>query len=288
MKMMTLITALLLSSAVLAEESKIVPVFLEAAEIYVSGQKDQLVVRPELNQIMNILEKKGVTPDMLAPVLDKAHALNGIELIGADKFDGWKTQKAVAGDDVPAVALQATGIDVVLRSEIFFKDDIYGYFFMTDGVIPTGKVTSIYKGIDSGESFFFNEVDRAIFPLIGIPAKKPDSHLIVDYGIIESDGDDIKKMQKLSSVIIDIAIAVYAAYDPQHAEMVIKLRQEIKTLADLLLTLNSDDRLATGSFGLKNAEIAEMLKTESYVEFQKNHKKEKAFEYNVKFRLLRN
>jgi hypothetical protein len=161
---------------------------------------------------------------------------------------------------------------------------------VTDGVIPTGKVTSIYKGLDEGETFFFNEVDRAIYPLLGVPAKSPDNHLIIDYGIIESDGDDIKDLQKLSSIIIDIAITVYSQIDPENAQILVNLRKEVKALADLLLSMNDDDRIANGSFGYTNAELTEILRDRTYVEFKKTHKKESQFddwEYHLRFRLIR-
>lgn len=287
---MTAIVALLLCPLLKAETSKIIPVFMEAAEMYVEDSSvDQLVIRPDLKKIIDLLESKNIPKEYLRPYLAKNREKAQWLLPADDKYDGWKTDGSFKGN-VPEVALHAFRMDVVEESDDFFKDDIYVYYFITDGVIPTGKVTSIYKGIKAGQSFFFNEIDRAIYPLVGIPAKSPENHLIVDYGIIESDGDDIKDLQKLSSIIIDIAIAVYSSYDPQNAEILIKLRKEIKALADLLLSMNNDDRLVTGTFGFKANEIADVLGNSSYIEFKKTHKHDSTFdswEYDLRFRMIR-
>jgi hypothetical protein len=282
--------AIFLSFSALAETSKLIPAFMDAVDIYLSpelGLKNSMVLNAKTRAILSVLENKKIDPAVLLE-FTQGKSRTGWKLPEDDQFDRWQ-KAAPAKGDVPEVALQAFKLDVVKTSD-WFKDDVYAYFFITDGVIPTGKVTTIYKGVATGQSFFFNEVDRAIFPLMGIPAKKPNNHLIVDYGIIESDGDDIKKMQQLSDAIIDIAIAVYAAYDPEHGDVVIKLRKEIKALADMLLTMNSDDRLVTSSFGFKAQELNDVFKNETYVEFKRNHKapQKRGWEYDVHFRLLKN
>jgi 5-enolpyruvylshikimate-3-phosphate synthase len=109
-------------------------------------------------------------------------------------------------------------------------------------------------------------------------------------GIIESDGDDIKQMQRLSSIIIDLAITIYSTQNPEAGAVLNQMRREIKALADMLLELNHDDRLFTGSFAYRNAEIAELLKDTTYIEFSKNHKNPTSlggFDYTLNFRLLR-
>lgn len=272
-----------------AESSKIVPVFLEASKIYIEGRTDSdLYLRPDIRAALGVLKSNQIDPALLQRRLFVSQT--EWPLRPDDEFDAWTKNPVKARKEVPEIALQAFKFDVIDESDEWFKDDIYVYFFITDGVIPTGKVSSIYKTVGQGQSFMFNEIDRAIFPLSGIPAKRPDNHLIVDYGIIESDGDDIKDMQKLSSVIIDLAIAVYSSYDPQNAQVIVNLRKEIKALSELLLSLNRDDRQATGSFGYKASEIEAMLKDESYVEFKKKHKgtgELGKWEYDISFRLLR-
>jgi hypothetical protein len=291
MKVFALLLLFVVTSAS-AQSSKVIPVFLDAVKIYLqtdeSFQKSSLL-KPEVRKIIQILDAKKISKAKLSEYLIASSQKSNWPLPADDEFDRWE-KSDVPHSEVPEVALQAFKFDVVEESDDWFNDDIYLYFFVTDGVIPTGKVTGIYKGLDEGQSFFLNEVDRAIFPLMGIPAKRPDNHLIVDYGIVESDGDDIKELQKLSSVLVDIAIAVYTSIDPQNSTVIINLRKEIKALADLLLSLNHDDRLVTGSFGYKAADLTTMFGTETYVEFDRTHKKSSNFdswEYIVHFRLLR-
>lgn len=291
MKVFALLLLLVVTSAH-AANSTVIPVFLEAVGVYLHTDKafqESELVRPELRKIIGLLEAKKVSKDKLSEYLAAAAVKSEWTLPADDEFDRWEKSSGPV-TNVPEVALQAFKFDVVEESDDWLNDDIYLYFFVTDGMIPTGKVTSIYKGLDEGQSFFLNESDRAIFPLPGIEAKRPENHLIVDYGVVESDGDDVKELQKLSSILIDIAIAVYASVDPQSSRVIVNLRKEIKALADLLLNLNHDDRLVTGSFGYKAADLATVFGTNTYVEFHRPHKRSSRFdswEYDLHFRLLR-
>jgi hypothetical protein len=288
-----LFLAIFISGSVWAQNSLVLPAFRDAVKSYVENPyiADTYILKPRTNAIIRIFRKKKISPEILEPYLEILENKKNFPLPKDDRYDSWiKNRKAENNTEVPELALHAFGFDVIEESDDFFNDDIYCYFFVTDGVIPTGKVTSIYKGLDEGETFFFNEVDRAIYPLLGVPAKSPDNHLIIDYGIIESDGDDIKDLQKLSSIIIDIAITVYSQIDPENAQILVNLRKEVKALADLLLSMNDDDRIANGSFGYTNAELTEILRDRTYVEFKKTHKKESQFddwEYHLRFRLIR-
>ena len=284
-----ILTGLLFLNTAFAENSRIIPVFLEASELYIQGYSKTFIIRPDIKAAINVLEESKIDPVLLEKhTLTKSKAW---PLREDDLYDRWvKSSRKIHNTEIPEVAVHAVRIKVVDETDDWFKDDVYAYFFITDGVIPTGKVTSIYKGIGQGQSFFFNEVDRAIFPLIGIPSKKPENHLIIDYGIIESDGDDIKELQKLSSVIIDIAIAVYTAYNPQNAQILINLRKEVKALAEMLIGLNKDDRLATGTIAYTGEKLQEMLKERSYVEVTKKHVSKAemdTWDYRLTFRILR-
>lgn len=284
-----ILLTLLLAHSAFAETSKIIPAFLEASEIYVEGSEDSLFLRPDVRAALGVLKENEIDPLILQKYI---YSKNKIwELRPDDKYDLW-TKKAslIKSADVPEIAVHASKMDVVEQSEGWVKDDIYVYFFVTDGVIPTGKVSSIYKGVGRGQSFFFNEVDRAIFPLIGVNAKRPENHIIIDYGIIESDGDDVKEMQKLSSIIIDIAIAVYSAYDPQNAQILINLRKEVKALAEMIIGLNKDDRMATGTIAYTTKQLEEMLKETSFVEITQKHQSTEPYDrwdYRLSFRILR-
>lgn len=287
-----LFLAIFLTGSAWAQNSLVLPAFSDAVKTYVETPDliETLVVKPKTLAIIKIFERKKITPAMLEPYLPVLLSKKDFPLPRDDRYDSWIKNRKPETNKTPELALHAFGFDVIEESDDFFNDDIYCYFFVTDGVIPTGKVTSIYKGVDEGEMFFFNEVDRAIYPLLGVPAKSPDNHLIVDYGIIESDGDDIKDLQKLSSIIIDIAIAVYSSIDPENGQVLANLRKEVKALADLLLAMNNDDRMAAGTFGYTTAELSEILRDQTYVEFKKTHKKESQFdnwEYHLRFRLIR-
>ena len=288
-----LLLGLLTLSSAWAENSKIVPAFVEATRLYIESNQtseESLYLRPDIRAALGVLENYRIDQDVLL----RRIPLEKTEwpLRADDIYDQWvkKARLNKLHSTGPEMAAQAVKIDVVKASDTWFKDDVYAYFFITDGVIPTGKVSTTYKGIGSGQSFFFNEVDRAIYPLVGVPSKAPENHLIIDYGIIESDGDDTKEMQKLSTIIIDIAIAVYSSYDPQNAEILVNLRKEIQALAQLLISLNHDDRLATGTFGFKAEELHKMLEADSYVDLKKKHVSKEwmnSWEYHISFRLLR-
>lgn len=291
MKFFSVIATLMFSFNLLAVESKIAPIVGEALELYLDDQEADYILRPELHNALQIIKSKEIDRAYVQKLLSKKN-FAVVELPEKDQFDLLIEQRAANQNEkseVPAVSLHAFKLDIKRQSDLL-SDDVYAYFFVTDGVVPTGKVTNVYKDTRSGQSFHFNEVDRAIFPLVGIPAKVPQGHLIVDYGIIESDGDDIKQMQRLSSIIIDLAITIYSTQNPEAGAVLNQMRREIKALADMLLELNHDDRLFTGSFAYRNAEIAEHLKDTTYIEFSKNHKNPASlggFDYTLNFRLLR-
>jgi hypothetical protein len=284
------ILGIFLAGPLLASSSKIAPAFLEAARIYVAGAPGRLVLRPDIRAALAVLEERNVDPALLARYTEGKSG--AVPLRGDDTYDAWvrdaRRRPATPG---PELAVHAVKLRVVEESDDWLKDDVYAYFFVTDGVIPTGRVSSIYKGLSAGQSFFFNEIDRAIFPLVGVPAKRPENHLIIDYGIVESDGDDVRDLQKLSAIIIDLAIAVYTSYDPQTAQVLLNLRKEIKALAELLLSLNNDDRLTTGTIAYKVAELDELLRDRTFVEVTRKHKSDpddfSAWDYRLTFRFLR-
>ncbi len=292
MKRISLLAIMLFSFQVMGKESTVVPVVGEAIELFVNGQETDYVTRPDLHGALQLIKSKQLDKKYLKKLLSKKNFKEAV-LPEKDQFD-LMIENSTANEidevvEYPAISLHAYKLDVKKQSDLM-ADDIYAYYFVTDGVIPTGKVTSIYKDTRSGQSFFFNEADRTIFPLVGIPAKVPQGHIIVDYGIIESDGDDIKQMQKLSSLIIDLAILIYSTQNPEGGEVLGRMRREIKALADMLLELNHDDRLVTGSFAYTNAQLAEVLENTTYVEFSKNHQNPErfgGFDYTLSFRILK-
>lgn len=187
------------------------------------------------------------------------------------------------------LALHAARLDVIKTSDDVFRDDIYCYFLVTDGTIPTGHVSQIYRGLSPGESFHFTAVDRVLFPL-GRASAIPRGPLVIDYGIVESDGDDVSELQRLTGLVSELALAVYAVMDPVQALQWGSLRQEIVALTQALVSLNHDDRLASGTIVLEAEEIERVLGGETIAEIQRVHQNNHFFHkwrYRLVWRLIK-
>jgi hypothetical protein len=268
--------------------SILIPLFLQALPFV--NQNPILVLKPELQAVVRVLENSNLSSSYLQKFSSLKDLNKDWPLPPDDKFDEWikSTSPNISEINLP-VSLQVSKLYVKEESDDFFNDDLYLYFFVTDGLIPYGKVTTLYKNIDEGESFFFNVSDRLLFPLTG-GAKSPTQHLIVDYGIVESDGDDIKDLQKLSNIIVDLAMAAYGAMNPQSTQVLVPLRKEVIALATLLISFQNDDRLVTSSFGFTTQEIDSLMTPVTVYEFKRKHKKKSRFdswEYELMFRFLR-
>jgi hypothetical protein len=251
---------------------------------------------PVHKDIIHIFEEKGLSKPFIQKLINRIMERSsqafmlpdndrGDSLIKESFLKSQKTHKAPF-----SMALKAYRFDVIEDEDDFFNDDIFCYFFVTDGVIPQAHVSSIYKNIDQGQSFFFHPNDSSIFPPNGIDRKGPQNHLIVDYGIVESDRGDIEELKRLSSAIVDIALVVYAAADPTTASLLIGLRKEVKHLASLLLDLGTDDRLAIGSIIYTTDELEKALEKRSIIPFYRIHEGRhywSRWKYRIGFRLLR-
>lgn len=284
---MLAIISLILHLKSFGVESIVSRAFINAAEIYQSEnfQRESYILKPEIRLILKSFNNKKIPPEILKPYI----GMRVPQLSSPDKFDKWQFLKK---DDFKLhfnIALHAIKIDV-LESEDLLGDDLYAYFFITDGLIPFGKVTQIYSNIKSGQSFFLNAWDRIIYPVKPNHGRSPHRHLIIDYGIVESDGDDVKKLQQLSAVIIDIVLAVYASLEAENSSILLQLRRELKTLAEFIINLDNDDRLITSSFAYKTEEIDAMMKNKTFVDFKRKHVSRDFFDewkYQVHFRLMR-
>lgn len=281
------ILVFLLSFNLQARESKLLPLFFEAATLYQSDSSlaETQVLQKELVLILNLFHKNKISEQTLNQILSHKQQDRWQLPVMSSRHVG---QIKINSPELPELALHAVKFKVVEESDDALNDDLYMYFFITDGVVPTGKVTSIYKGNDEGDAFFFNQLDRVVFPQ-GLAAKKPAQHLIVDYGIMESDGDDIKKWQALSSVILDLAISLYQ--EPKSEMKLDELRSEVKALSEVILGMNHDDRLVTATLTFQGDELARMLENQSYVEFKQKHRKSSTFDdfkYEILFRLIKN
>lgn len=286
-----LVIPFLFMQVAMAETSKLIPTFVEAAKIYVAGKPtdSNQVLKPEVFAVVELLGKRNLDFKLLEEVISRASKKSWI-LPDDNEFEKFldKSKHILIKGDVPEVSFQATRIDVHKKADMFFNDDVYAYFFVTEGDIPLGRVTSIYKGLSSGESFFLNESDRPLYPLTVGNFKRPGQYLVIDYGVIESGGNEIKKMQLLTGMISDIALAVYQS---PHSMGAMNLRLEMKALADVLLTLYNSDRLFTGSTFYTQSDLAEMLKKDSSVEISNRHTKTTGlttYDYEFHLRLMRN
>ena len=246
--------------------------FQSAAKQWLNGEKANT---PLDHSIQQLLQEHRIRPAWLAERL--AH-LRDVPL----------AINPLASLTFPALALHAVKLTVLEASDDWMKDDLYCYFFVTDGVATTGKVTSIYRGLAAEESKLFKLEDRVLYPLDGSLSKAPQNHLILDYGIIESDGDDIRDLRKLTAVIIDLAAAVYASQDPQMGVIAQQLRVEVKALADALLATENDDELVTSTWVLDQATI-DRLSAQTYVDIHRVHRHNNFFDtwkYRLSLRLV--
>jgi hypothetical protein len=278
-------TIFLFSLGVFAR-SVVVPEVKLAAMLFRQGVTSTSgMASPDVVALLSIFEKNHIEPVDLQH-LDAKNEL--VKLAPVDVFDLWADSNSTERS-VPLL-FQASKLQVIDPSDDVLKDNIYTYFFVTESVTTTAKVTGIYKGIGRNQGFSFNLLDRQIFPLSLNRPQRVSQHLIIDYGIVESDGDDIKKLQKLSAAILDLAVTVYSLRYPEQSGAWANLRREVKTLSEYLLELDDDDRLVNSSFGFKAHELNDKLKHTTVWEFERKHKNSSWFnrwEYRIRFRVLK-
>ncbi len=201
------------SGAISAESSKLYPKFSEYFKSYIEGKLES--APSGVQQIsLNFLKKKM-----------KQKWPESIELsTRSDKVNSVKEFK-----------LELLKIHVIEEFDDFLNDNIFIYLYVTiDGTVYS-KTTSIYKGLDEGDSVFFNAIDRQVYPF----ANNKGSTLIVDYGIVESDEEDIEELKKLTSVIVDLAYLLAAG------DTSIDIRREVKAFTSFLISLDKSDKLVT-------------------------------------------
>lgn len=258
-------------------QSRLLPIFQAAIQSWSDQAKTSAPYRPEVLAIHKIFEHEGMDPQWLARYMKISRAPLPASL------------PKMAKSELPPLSFQVVRMDVLKNSDDWMKDDLYCYFFITDGVIPLGKVSQTYRGLSEGESFHFTPEDRVLFPLEG-SSRAPIGQLIVDYGIIESDGDDIKKLHQLTEVIADLALAVYSVLNPEEAQHWSNLREEVVALSRAVVSLDHDDRLATGTLVLNEKEINRILGDSNFGEIHKVHQNNHFFDkwrYRLVWRLIK-
>ncbi len=198
--------------------------------------------------------------------------------------------------EMPKIALHAYQLDVINPKDEFMKDDIYFFFYTTDGATTVGRVTDIYKGLSAGQSFFLSASDRVLFPTEEVGFQAPYKHLIVDFSIIESEGDDIKEMQKISQAILPLAASAYGLYAGGGIGSIVSsstsvaLRKEVQKLSESLLALNNDDRLINESLIYSPKTLENLFLEEDIFQFFKVYEGSSQFsswKYKLHFRVFK-
>lgn len=273
--MYLLLISLLTSAAQAQTHSRLLPLFQEAVRTW---QRPEKVVSPAVSVIHGVLDRGQWRRPWLESflLLPPKSLPKGIA----------PTKRQL---EWPAVALHVVRLDVVKTSDDWMKDDVYCYFLVTDGALPFGKVTQTYRGLSAGESFHFAPEDRVLFPMTRELAQ-PRGALVVDYGLIESDGDDVRELHRLTGVIAELALAVYAVLEPTEAAQWGSLRQEVVALTQALVSLNHDDRLATGTLVIDAQAARDLLGDAGLATIQRVHQNNHFFDkwrYRLVWRLMR-
>jgi hypothetical protein len=188
------------------------------------------------------------------------------------------------------VAIHLSKIQLINPVDDFSGDDLYAFYFVTDGHLSSGRVTGIYSGLRTHHTFFFNQVDRVIYPIASVGAKKPIGPLIVDFGLIESDGDNIQDLQKISSAILDMATVAVNHTAGLGVKRANELRKEVKNLSAALLSVNNDDRLIYKTYIFDRDYLENVFKNKPMVEQKENFKGKhllSQWEYEIYFRFFK-
>jgi hypothetical protein len=235
------------------------------------------------------MEKAGVSPAFLARRFARRNFLHEswYKYIHVEQWA--KAQAPISRSANEKIAVHAAKFDVLEDYDDVSNDNIYLYFITTYGDFVWGRTTQTYKGLDEGDSFFFNADDRAIFGPKGA-ALALDSHLLIDVGIIESDGDDIAQLQKLSTVIINSAAEALMLASPQAGAIAAVLRSEVANLLKYIVSLDQDDRLVTDTIHLDPSQVTTQLGAKSFYEMSKRYQRKTfftAFDYRLTLRVLK-
>jgi hypothetical protein len=264
--------------------ARLVPDFVAALGAYGSGTGSH-VHRAGVQQWLDALTAHGVDPDFIARRLAKAQNLAAHRDVRIEHLP----PVAPRLTEAEPVALHAYKFDVDEEYDDASNDDVYCYFVTTHDDKVWGKATSIYRGMDEGTSFFFLPEDRGLFGPKG-DKLTPVNHTIVDYGIIESDGDDIAQLKKVSDVIVDLAVKALDVYDPEAGAAAEAARAEVQNLLHLVIEMDDDDHLVTDSLYFTPDSMQRMLGPATFTEISRRYDKDTAFThftYRLHFRLMR-
>ncbi len=284
-------------------KSVLVDDFLNAMKHYSDGNK-AIDLDPRIQVWIDGFEKRGVDREFLQQRFAKASAKSLALKNSGDLFAKYRILKleSVVNSETNLAknnstsrapmmsAIHAVKLDVIEDYDDVSNDNVYMYFITTSDDVVWGRVTDIYKGLDEGTEVFMNAEDRGIYGPKGQKMSFPLNHVIVDVGLIESDGDDIAQLKKVSDAIVDLAIVALIITNPEAAAAAATARAEVKNLLHLIVELDTDDRLATDSLYFTPSFMEHKLATSTYYELDRVYEKETFwthFKYGMRFRLLR-
>lgn len=187
------------------------------------------------------------------------------------------------------IALHTTHIAVDEDYDDVLNDNLFVYSVVSYQDLSWGKVTSIYANLDEGTEAIFLPDDRPLFDPRG-RFHTLESPLTIDYGIVESDTDDIEELSRLSKAIIDLAAAALVITSPDHGVSALRVRSETQNLIRMLISMDDADRLVTSSLVFDAQSIADLLGQDSYTDWEQSFSGTRLnsdFSYRLGFRLMR-
>lgn len=267
--------------------------FVEALDQIATGDYS-LVREPSVQVWIDGLRAKQVDPRFVAKRLEMARSR--FLRSDSDFFEPYMAIDVEVNESmvVPVeasfpAALHAYRLDVVEDYDDWSNDDVYAYFITTQDDLLWGKVTSVYTGLDAGESVFFNPDDRGIFGPRGekIVVK---NQTIIDFGLIESESKDVSELQKVSDTIVDLAIVALAVNNPGAGIAAAQARAEVKNLLRMLVAMNDDDRIVTDTLRIQPTNIDAMLANDDVAEFERLYEGKRnwsKYAWRLHFRLIK-
>ena len=248
-----------------------------------------------LDELIKFSTNKKLNGSKYLEIFERFHVsqkfIQNLQIDKQAKISFHSTKKEVSGNHLgfhtKKIFLDMYRIDVIENEDDIFNDDIYVYSIVSDGPIPKAKTSRIYKNLDSGDSVLLSTLDRRLYPLTQ-EYPSPKGALIVDYTLIESDGDDIKELKKLTDALAPLVLAAYQQYTNQSTPLaLVDLHGEMKALAKYLLELNDDDIHFTKTLAFSAEELRSTPTSlpEEYVQRAHGHHWGSRWEYRVRFRL---
>jgi hypothetical protein len=275
--------------------AQLVDDFVSALDQVASGQAGR-INSPGIQFWIDGLAQHDIDPAFLARRLGKVR--NRTRLRNGGSTDAFAAFRQLRIEHLPPTRANRDGVPFALHAVKFdveedyddtTNDDIYCYFITTHDDQVWGKASSIYRGMDEGDSFFFLPLDRGLFGPKGDKIV-PLNHTIVDFGIVESDGDDITQIQALSGAIVDLAVKALDIYNPQAGAAAEQARAEVKNLLNLIVAMDDDDHLVTDTLYFTPDSMMSQVGPATFNEFDRSYDRETAFThfaYRIHFRLMR-